>query len=145
MPENQTAPIYHLIYQSSATVRLDQKQLMELLKLARLKNEGAGLSGMLLYRDGLYLQYVEGLRSDVYALLNRLKNDPRHQAIRIIRESILRHRLFSDWSMAYKNLSGLKSSNVPGYSESLQGQSTMPIEGSPEELLIKMFHGMAGS
>jgi hypothetical protein len=145
MSENQTAPIYHLIYQSSATERLDQNRLMELLKFARRKNEAAGLSGMLLYRNGLYLQYIEGLRSDVYDLLNRLKDDRRHKAIRIIRESTLPDRLFQDWSMAYKNLTGLRGSHVPGYSERLQAQSTMASNGSAEELLVKLFHGMTGS
>ena len=150
----ETNSLAFLIYSSFATIRLSQRELLELLKHARVKNEEHGLTGMLLYRDGVYLQFLEGRRSDIDELLSRLEKDSRHQDIRIIQEGSLSERMFPDWSMAYKNLAGLRSTQIPGYSEALQAQrvrngprggSNMMSEGprrDPERLLVEMFEGL---
>ncbi len=131
--------LFHLIYSSQATVRLGQAGLLDLLKHARLRNEPRGLTGMLLYRDGLYLQFLEGTPNEVAGLLDRLRGDPRHKNIRIRREGNLTRRLFPNWSMAYKSLAGLRTSLVPGYSECLQGHYEDSEQADPTELLAGMF------
>jgi hypothetical protein len=138
LPEETTGLCY-LIYASSATIRLSQDDLLELLKGVRPKNEARGLTGMLLYRNGTYLQFLEGRRIDIDKLLDRLRLDRRHKDIRILREGAIRDRLFPDWSMAYKNLTGLKSAHVPGYSERLQGLYMNQHCEDPAQLLIDMF------
>jgi hypothetical protein len=135
----ETTALYHLIYRSSAVERLPQSEMIELLKISRRKNEARELTGMLLYRDGTYLQFLEGKRRDIGELLDRLRKDPRHNAIRIIREGTLPERLFPEWSMAFKNLAGLRSSHVPGYSERLQGHYVNDGGRDPEQLLVEMF------
>jgi hypothetical protein len=139
-------PVYHIIYASRANFRLSQRDLLELLKVCRGNNEVFGLTGMLLYRDGTYMQFLEGRSGDIDALLSRLRKDNRHRDIRTLREGTLPHRLFPDWSMAYKNLAGVKGADVPGYSEILHGESpgrhatngiASPLD--PEHLLVRMF------
>ena len=61
LPEKPTSLSY-TIYISFAAIRLSQHELLDLLKKARLRNQAQGLTGMLLYRDGTYLQYLEGAR-----------------------------------------------------------------------------------
>jgi hypothetical protein len=131
--------IYHIVYASSAVNRLSQSELVELLGISRRKNEACGVTGMLLYRDGTYLQLVEGERADVDGLLETLRKDPRHRSIQVLREGYLPQRLFPEWSMAFKNLAGLRSSDVPGYSELLQGQSDGDESNGPAQLLMEMF------
>ncbi len=142
-----------MIYASSATIRLSQRDLLALLKLSRAKNEACGLTGMLLYRDGTYLQFLEGQRSDVDRLFTRLQVDRRHSDVRLLREGVLPKRLFPEWSMAYKNLAGVRSSDVAGYSELLQSKSpasrarsvnALPPGGQRDaaELLVEMFQEM---
>lgn len=143
--------LYFLIYSSIATRRLSQKDLLALLNQARVNNEAHHLTGMLLYRDGTYLQYLEGSSHDIYELVTRLHGDTRHTAIRILRQGSLPARLFPDWSMAYKNLMGLKSARTPGYSERLQGDyrnqaavartpATDPPPCDPAQPLIDLFN-----
>lgn len=141
-PSENTASLWYVIYASSATIRLSQYELLELLKGARLNNEAHGLTGMLLYRDGTYLQYLEGQPADINSLLERLRQDSRHKAIRILREGALPERLFPDWSMAYKNLAGLRSSRTPGYSERLQAQHKNERTEDAAQRLIDMFQEM---
>lgn len=145
MAKNENLGFHHTIYVSSATERLSQNELLALLKVARQKNAERGLTGMLLYRDGTYMQFLEGPRSEIDSLLARLREDPRHYGIRILREGILPSRLFPEWSMAWKNLAGLRSEHIPGYSECFQGQymaEDISEEKSigPVRLLVDMFH-----
>jgi hypothetical protein len=81
----ETNSLACLIYSSFATVRLSQRDLLESLSNARGGNEEHGLTGMLLYRDGICLQFPEGRRSDIDEPLSRLYKDSRHQDIRILR------------------------------------------------------------
>ena len=131
--------IFHVIYLSTATGKFSQNMLLDLLTISRRNNEARGLTGMLLYRRGFFLQFLEGQRGEVIKLLDRLREDPRHTGIRIIRDGVLPERLFPEWSMAYKNLVGLRSSDVPGYSEGLQSAYVNPHDKSPEQLLVDMF------
>jgi hypothetical protein len=131
--------IYHLIYASTAVERLSQSALIVFLRSIRAKNEAHGVTGMLIYRDGTYLQFLEGQRREITELLTRLEKDPRHQSIRILREGMLPERLFPEWSMAFKNLAGLRSVNVPGYSELLQGHHMNNGMRGPAEMLVEMF------
>lgn len=58
-----------------------------------------GLSGLLLYIEGDFLQVLEGPRSAVERLYEAIEADPRHQWVtRLATERILR-RAFGDWSM----------------------------------------------
>lgn len=136
--------VYHVIYTSRATERLSQIEILDLLKISRRKNEARGLTGMLLYRDGNYMQFLEGEYRRVGSLMDRLGDDPRHQSIQIVRQGELPERLFAEWSMAYKNLSGVRSAAVPGYSERLQGHYVRAEEEpkDPAQLLIDMFREM---
>jgi hypothetical protein len=136
------APPYHLIYTSTAVERLSQSDLVELLKISRRNNEASGLTGMLLYRDGMYLQFLEGRRSDIAGLLERLQNDPRHCGMHVLRESNLPARLFPEWTMAFKNLAGLRNASVPGYSELLQGHYVNYGSKGPAQMLVEMFQEM---
>jgi hypothetical protein len=44
--------------------------------------------------------------------------------------------------MAYRNLAGLRSSQMPGYSEALQRPSVDLRGTGPEQLLVEMFQGL---
>ena len=144
-PPSTPTRLFHTIYASSAVIRLSQDDLVDLLKKARLRNQNHGLTGMLLYSEGTYLQYLEGQRDEVDSLLKRLREDPRHKAIRILREGTVPERLFPDWSMAYRNLAGLRSSHVPGYSERLQGHYQDARTEDPARPLVDLLQALVGA
>jgi hypothetical protein len=95
------------------------------------------------------MQFPEGPREEIVRLLALLRDDPRHRAFRILREGSLSSRLFSEWSMAYKDLTdmreGDKEGGVPGYSERLQAHYDAPSEHEEKDAaqrLIDMFREM---
>ncbi|MFP4281981.1 MAG: BLUF domain-containing protein [Opitutales bacterium] len=90
-----------LVYVSSASRMLRREELVEMLSKARVNNHRAGITGMLLYHDGNFMQALEGPATAVDALERRIARDPRHHGvIRIYRKSIP-ERTFQDWSMGF--------------------------------------------
>jgi hypothetical protein len=56
--------LYCLVYVSIANQEMSDKHLEAMLKKARNKNEKSAITGMLLYRDGFFIQALEGETGD---------------------------------------------------------------------------------
>jgi hypothetical protein len=109
----------NLIYASAAKNMMTSEELLEILKKARIKNEGLAITGMLLYRSGNFLQVLEGEESKVTALYDVIKTDPRHHQVLTIAIKPVKERLFSSWEMAFIDLDDVDPATVPGYSDYL--------------------------
>lgn len=93
-----------LCYLSSATVPFSQAELDALLAKSRANNTRDDISGMLLYRDGDFLQVLEGPEAAVRTTFQRISRDPRHARVMLIDESDIDARSFADWSMGFRRL-----------------------------------------
>jgi len=71
----------HCIYASAATRHFETAELTALLQAARKHNDGAGLTGMLLYTEGSFFQVLEGVPDAVEALYARIELDKRHEQV----------------------------------------------------------------
>ena len=96
--------LYHLIYQSQATVPFDTPALAALLHQSRLFNRGHHLSGLLLHTpDDRFLQLVEGEEAEVRRLYyEHILLDPRHQQCEVLGEGPCSQRSFADWNMGFR-------------------------------------------
>jgi hypothetical protein len=102
------APVEQLVcavYVSSAYKQLDDLELLELLRVARLNNERHNITGMLLYRDGNFLQVLEGPSSAVDELIDKIKRDTRHHGVILMSRRGVQERQFAEWQMAFRNMS----------------------------------------
>jgi diguanylate cyclase (GGDEF)-like protein/PAS domain S-box-containing protein len=97
--------LHFLIYVSRATQTLSREDLDLLSKSARSFNRAAGISGCLVHHDGYLLQMLEGKRDALFALLDKIKADPRHRDVRIVIEGPARRRVFVDWGMVVRDIS----------------------------------------
>jgi hypothetical protein len=88
-------------YTSRARRSFNEQDLDEMLATARIKNKALGLSGLLLYQDGLFLQVLEGHRHAVDDLLKTIEADERHDAVRLIWHREIDARDFGDWQMGF--------------------------------------------
>jgi hypothetical protein len=93
--------VYHLLYVSEAPDSLNYSDLLDILKVARDFNEKNQISGVLIYRDGFFIQLLEGDKNKIDQLMKNIKKDPRNHSIRILIESESSGRIFGDWSMAF--------------------------------------------
>jgi hypothetical protein len=90
-----------LVYSSRATAPFDETHLASLLQQSRADNGRVDLTGMLLHRDGRFLQVLEGPDEAVRERMDAIAHDPRHESIRILLQETTTERLFPEWSMAY--------------------------------------------
>lgn len=93
----------HAISYTSAAVKLPTRgQMIHLLQKARERNALEGVTGVLLYADGTFHQYIEGPRSGLLRVYEAITRDPlHHQIFEIVNEPI-QQREFSAWSMGFR-------------------------------------------
>ncbi len=92
-------------YISSATAAMPTQDLLALLQQCRENNAGRGVTGMLLYANGTFLQVLEGPDQVVDDLVDVIKKDSRHTNIQMLYRKSIERRQYSDWSMGFKRLS----------------------------------------
>jgi hypothetical protein len=91
--------LLRLTYASRAADGLTQADLRAIATEAQSRNRALGVTGLLLYVDGDFLQVLEGPGSAVERIYELIESDPRNRWItRLSTERILR-RAFEDWSM----------------------------------------------
>ena len=110
-------PIYRVVYVSAASELFSKSALLELLSKAREKNNRLGVTGMLLYKDGDFIQLLEGERTVVQALYQTILRDPRHHGATMLLDGEADARMFSDWSMGFRDLSDPAVQATPGFSQ----------------------------
>ena len=126
-----------LVYVSAAVTSFTNEELLQLLEIARRNNERLGVTGMLLYKDGEFMQALEGDEPTVRELTEKIRRDPRHTDIRILLERPANAREFPDWSMGFQNLNELPQ-DVPGYTTFLDSPLRSHIFGANPALCRRL-------
>ena len=108
--------MFRLVYVSSALKPFGQDELLDLLVKARSKNNQQHITGILLYKDGNFLQVLEGEESAVRELFATIENDPRHRGTIVLMEDEDESPLFSQWSMGFRNLADPDVQAMEGFS-----------------------------
>ena len=101
-------------YLSRSTEPLSADALLTLLSQCHRNNTARGLTGMLLFGNGTFLQSIEGDEVAVDALLDRIAVDPRHTALKILRRETITNRQFADWSMGFERVTDVTLAGTPG-------------------------------
>ena len=94
-----------IIYASAATQPFTPVALKALLAKARTRNTLHGVSGMLLYRQGSFLQVLEGPEIEVERILASIYKDKRHTNTRLLSRTTILKREFEAWSMGFHDTS----------------------------------------
>lgn len=116
--------MFFLIYASAATKPFSQSELLELLEKSHANNSKLGITGMLLYREGNFMQLLEGEEESVLNLYDKISADPRHLGIVRFLQGHHDERQFPDWSMGFRNLDFPDEVDNPMYSEFLNSRFT---------------------
>ena len=104
-----------IVYSSTAERSFDDVDLAQLLAQSRTTNEAHGLTGLLVHREGRFLQLIEGEEDDVRERMAAILADDRHGRIAILMEERITERQFPDWTMSFQQLSSADEDQVPGY------------------------------
>lgn len=99
--------MYRLMYMSTANKDFSTNELESLLKNAKKSNENKNITGLLVVKGRTFLQCLEGEKSDVLNLFNKIKDDSRHRDVIELLEEETNARYFPNWSMGFKNIKNL--------------------------------------
>jgi len=95
--------VHTYVYLSRASEDFNENDIDAIVEISRRNNTRDGVTGMLLYKDGKFLQILEGDEVKVKEIARRIEADPRHGEVTVIFDGKM-PQLFNDWSMGYANL-----------------------------------------
>jgi hypothetical protein len=125
--------LHQLIYASRATRPMSAGDVEAILDVSRRKNALCGISGMLLYDEGSFLQVLEGDEPEVERVYGQLNKDRRHESVVLVHRGPIAQRGFSEWSMGAFELTAA-SRQLPGVSDFLRtgvsGLGASPVVAS---------------
>ena len=90
------------VYLSSATLEMTPPHLYSILAKARDNNRANGVTGVLLYAEGSFLQVLEGSGAALDATLGRISKDSRHGGMMVIYRDIIAERAFAGWTLGFR-------------------------------------------
>src|SRR6478735_3683715 len=91
----------NIVYVSTAVTLMHENQLMDILHNSRLHNEALGITGILLYSEGTFIQVLEGKDNMINALYARIKADQRHKDVVTLIDEPIAEKSFAKWLMGF--------------------------------------------
>jgi Sensors of blue-light using FAD len=112
---------FRVVYSSEAVPSLNLAKLETMLSESRIRNAARGITGVLVFVEGVFLQILEGEKKAVLDLMRTIERDKRHRHLKVFYEEETDKRAFGSWSMAYLSPS---TEEVSRWAE-LDGSSTI--------------------
>jgi len=108
--------LVRLLYCSRAVDASDEA-IEAILAQSRQHNPATGITGILCYGGGIFLQAIEGGRMQVSELFGHIQKDPRHKDVALLHYEEISERRFGGWTMGQVNLSKINHTILLKYSE----------------------------
>lgn len=135
---NHQLLMYHIIYLSSAIIPFSDIELKELLVKARNFNSTQNITGILFYKEGYFLQAIEGNKERVISLFETIKKDKRHKNIITLFDEDIQSRSYPEWSMSYPDPK-LEESAIPEGYDNLLNKDTTKYDLDNYSLKVRAF------
>lgn len=74
--------------------------LSDIVKISRKNNPRSTITGIISYRDGQYLQVLEGPSLEVDQLMAKIATDPRHEDLWVFMDTDITERTFHNWGVS---------------------------------------------
>jgi|SRR3954463_9471322 len=97
-----------MVYISSAILGLNDRQIASIVRTSQINNEQLGITGILLYNNGNFMQLIEGEEEKVEGLYEKVRGDRRHTGVTLLLKEAITHKNFDNWVMGYRNIDNLK-------------------------------------
>ena len=92
--------LFNVVYCSRAAANVDAATVDKIIATSHRNNPRWGLTGMLVFGEGIFFQWLEGPRASVMGLMERIRSDNRHGQIVMLSEiEASSERLFPQWDM----------------------------------------------
>lgn len=87
--------LHRVVYMSTAVGVLRADELDRIYLRAKSANTGAGITGLMLFYEGVFLQVLEGPAAGVTSLMERIRRDRRHAGITVLESGPVTQRSFA--------------------------------------------------
>jgi Sensors of blue-light using FAD len=108
--------LVRLLYASRA-VDTSEEAIDSILAQSRQSNPACGITGILCYGGGIFLQAIEGGRMAVSDLFSHIQKDQRHKDVVLLHYEEIPERRFGGWTMGQVNMSRINASILLKYAE----------------------------
>jgi hypothetical protein len=109
--------MYYLVYVSTAAKPMRDEDLEKILEVSRPHNKKLSITGLLLYKEENFMQFLEGPKEAVLELLGKIKEDPRHHSLIVLEQQVHSERQFASWSMSFERLDPATMPAPKGFSD----------------------------
>ncbi len=109
--------LVRLLYVSRLADPTKPEVIDGILADSRKHNPAQGITGILCYGAGIFLQAIEGGRDAVSQLYNHISKDLRHKDVVLLHFEEITERRFGGWTMGRVDLAKLNTTIVLKYSE----------------------------
>jgi hypothetical protein len=108
--------LVRLLYASRA-VDPDPALIESILAQSRQFNPSTGITGILVYGGGIFLQAIEGGREAVSELYGHIQKDARHKQVVLLHYEEISERRFGGWTMGQVDVARVNTNILLKYSE----------------------------
>jgi hypothetical protein len=127
--------LYNMVYCSRATPGIDAAEVDRIIETSRRWNPAQGVTGLLVFGNGVFFQWLEGPRHSVLELMAKLEADPRHEHIvSLSATEEVRERLFPDWDMELVSADDIRDVLVDALDHAKQKQNIAALSLLLEQL-----------
>jgi hypothetical protein len=96
--------LHQLVYTSVRSAKCDDQEIEKIVNACKRNNPGRDVTGVLMYSDKRFIQYLEGDASEIRELYEFIKKDPRHSGVMERAFGPIKERSFPSWHMGYKDV-----------------------------------------
>jgi hypothetical protein len=105
--------VRQVLYVSSGVKQFTDAEIDEILDKARRHNTENGVTGVLFYLEGNFLQLLEGDNTALEDTYARIKSDSRHRGLSKLIDETVDERSFPEWTMGFRAITGREMRDYP--------------------------------
>ena len=109
--------LVRLLYASRAIATPQPDTIHDIMCQSHAHNPAQGITGILCYGGGIFLQAIEGGRMPVSELYGHIQRDTRHREVVLLHYEEISERRFGGWTMGQVNMSKINASILLKYAE----------------------------
>jgi|GEM_PF-554326 len=135
---------YRILYSSKASDIFKASDIMNIIATAQAFNKTADVTGMLLFIEDGFIQYLEGAEETVVNLYKIIAQDSRHQDCKVLLQgpSGEKERCFASWNMGLKIITDQDLKDLKAMNNNANFNLFDELEGKPDfaKELMKYFY-----
>jgi hypothetical protein len=134
----------HLVYVSARKSNCTEEEIQKILASCKANNAAIDITGVLLYSDTHFIQYLEGEYKQIIGLYDKIKTDNRHKNAVLVSSAQIEGRSFPSWQMGAKKIDSssidfvtdVTATDKAVFNAIISGKNQ---EGNKAQMLIKKF------